>query len=253
MPDHLPPDALHVFLLMGQSNMAGRGDLCETDTECVEGVWVMDGQCLVDDRSPTSPMRWRPGAHPLHLNEPQKAQFGLGLDFARAYQAARPGTSVGLIPAAWGGQPIAKLGPGTPLFDNTIARARVAARDGKIVGVLWHQGEGDAETEVRARDHAPALSRLVHELRHQLDDPAISFAIGDLADACGAKGDSDRQQRVKTVRAGLRAVADDLPGAAWVSSAGLEAQPDQVHFTREALREFGRRYASALVGLASTA
>ena len=136
----------HVFLLMGQSNMAGYGcvavgDACPPDWNAiVKRVLVLDGQGLIDSAVPMQPIRWRAGSQPLHLNQPPTARYGLGMDFAKAYMAAHPGVTVGLVPCAWGGAPIDRLNEGTADYDNCIARARYAANTGMIMGVLVAPG-----------------------------------------------------------------------------------------------------------------
>jgi hypothetical protein len=82
---------LHVFLLMGQSNMAGYGcvadgDTCPPDWKIpVPRVLVLDGQGQIDSATPQQPIKWRAGSQPLHLGQPLTARYGLGMDFAKAY------------------------------------------------------------------------------------------------------------------------------------------------------------------------
>lgn len=237
----------HLFLLMGQSNMAGRGETLRHDLAPVAGIQVLDGQSSLDSDAPLTPMRWRPAAHPLHRNEPHKNQFGLGMDFAASYAAGVLGVEVGLIPCAWGGQPIERLGPDSALYANTLARARVAARSGPLVGVLWHQGESDSDSVDSVTAHTAALRHLIDDLRHQLDVPDLAFLIGDLAPTFGTDAGPERAGAIAALRAGLaRLVAEDVH-CGWVSSDGLETAADHTHFTREALRELGRRYAQQML------
>jgi len=94
----LPPDKrnFHVFLLMGQSNMAGG---------------IPGDQLTAEDKTPVPHIvlrrgnGWIPAAHPLHLGG-KKNGFGLGLPFAREYLRNHPGVTVGLIPCASGGKRI---------------------------------------------------------------------------------------------------------------------------------------------------
>lgn len=242
------PECFDAFLLMGQSNMAGFGCVRADDPwrsgdfEPVPGVLVLDGQCKATDGRPRSPVRWRPAAHPLHLNQ-RSAGFGLGLPFAGTLRAEGPARTVGLIPCAWGGAPISLLEPGTPLFGNAVTRARVAAEKARLRAVLWHQGESDAESPDLAERHADRLVALMRELRRELDIPDLCFLIGDLAGFGSRRGPRAPHD---LVRAGLRAVAAEDPHAAFVESEGL-AKIDSVHFGRAALIEFGQRYAKAFL------
>jgi hypothetical protein len=243
------PARFRIFLLMGQSNMAGFGCVRPEDPwqpgdrEPVPGVLALGGQCTLRSRIPRGWTRWRPAAHPLHLNQ-RSAAFGLGLPFALRVREEMPDTMIGLIPSAWGGAPIDRLGPGSPLYANAIRRARVAEKSGTLAGVLWHQGETDAEHDSLAPTHAGKLAALIAALRQDLSSPSLPFLIGDL----GAFGDERRKaefvERRRIVRDGLRRVAAEDPHAAFVESTGLEGV-DSVHFGRSALVEFGRRYAEA--------
>jgi hypothetical protein len=155
-----------------------------------------------------------------------------------------PGVTIGLIPCAWGGAPIDLLGPGSPLYGNAIRRARLAAKSGTLSGVLWHQGESDAESEVAAPAHAGKLAELMRHLRSDLAAPDLPFLIGDLAEFGDERRKPAAVNRRNIVRAGLRKIAEEDPRAAFIESKGLLGV-DLVHFSRSALVEFGNRYAEA--------
>lgn len=243
------PAGFPVFLLMGQSNMAGFGCIRASDPwqasdfSPVPRVLALGGQGTVKSAKPRGWLRWRPTSHPLHLNQ-GSAGFGLGLPFAKVLLTGNPGLSIGLIPCAWGGAGIDVLGPGMPLYENTLLRARLAVANGTLAGVLWHQGETDAAAEPLARSHADKLARLIRQLRDDLESPRLPFLIGDLAPF----GDDHRQaeaiRRRDLVRAGLRQVAEADPHASFVESNGLTGV-DGVHFNRGSLVEFGERYATS--------
>jgi hypothetical protein len=250
----LPTDSgrFHVFLLLGQSNMAGHGCMRADDPwqagdfDPVPGVWVLGGQGSPRSARPQGWIRWRPAAHPLHLNQASSA-FGLGIEFARTYQLLQPGVAVGLVPCAWGGAGIDWFGENQPLRINTVRRAQAAARQGTLRGVLWHQGETDTMDEDAAHAHEGKLRALVTGLRTELGIADLPFAIGDLSPALAAakeQADPEWATRIATVRAGLRRVAMEDPHAGWVESDGLPGVPrDVFHFDRAALVEMGRRYA----------
>jgi hypothetical protein len=252
LPDE--PREFPVFLLMGQSNMAGHGGVRPGDPwqagdlAPVPGVLALGGQCGVKSPRPRGWTRWRPAAHPLHLNQ-RSAGFGLGLPFAARLLDDGHARRIGLIPAAWGGAGIDVLGRGSPLYENAIRRARIAARRGTLAGVLWHQGETDAASDDLACDHAAKLARLVSRLREDLEDPALPFVIGDLAPFGDDRREPEAIQRRARIRAGLRQVAEEVSHAAFVESDGLTGS-DNVHFNRASLIEFGRRYATAFLDIA---
>jgi hypothetical protein len=248
------PGEFPVFLLMGQSNMAGHGCIRpgdpwqKGDRKPVPGVLVFGGQGTLKDPRPRGWTRWRPAAHPLHLNQ-GSAGFGLGIPFAVQLLEDTHATRVGLVPAAWGGAGIDALGPGTPLYENAVHRARLAARHGTLAGVLWHQGETDASRDPLVRTHAEKLTRLIKQLRADLELPRLPFVIGDLAPFGDDRRKLEAIQRRAQIRAGLRRVANDHPHTAFVESEGLTGS-DNVHFDRASLIGFGKRYAAAFLDAA---
>ncbi|HEY1123524.1 MAG TPA: sialate O-acetylesterase [Haloferula sp.] len=247
------PARFPVFLLMGQSNMAGYGGIHPSDP-WQDGdflpsprVVVLGGQCTLKSRRSRGWARWRPAAHPLHLNQ-KSCGFGLALPFASRLLEEKPELTIGLIPCAWGGAGIDQIGPGTPLYENAIARARTATQRGRLAGVLWHQGETDALHDALAPTHAGKLADFIVRLRSDLAAPELPFLIGDLGTFGNGKRDPSALARHDRVRAGLRQVAEETDHAAFVESEGL-AGVDIVHFGRAAFIEFGRRYAGAYQSL----
>ena len=247
LPDS--PARLRIFLLMGQSNMAGFGCARRDDPwqpgdlSSLPGVLVLGGECKLMCPRPRGRTRWRPAAHPLHLNQ-RSAAFGLALPFARRLREEMPDTMVGFVPCAWGGAPIDKISPGTPIYGNAIQRARLAAASGTLAGVLWHQGESDTGSDAAAAAHAGKLAAFMHQLRADLATPDLPFLIGDLGEFGDERRQPDALARQQTVRRGLRQVAAADPHAAFIESTGLPGV-DLVHFGRAALIEFGQRYAEA--------
>ncbi len=261
LPAGFPADKtkVRVFLLMGQSNMAGYGCVAKSDPwgpddkKPVPGVYVLDGQSTPSDPKPVTPVAWRPGAHRLHLNQ-GTAQFGLGMDFAKTYLASHPDMTVALIPCAWGGAGIGSLNKGTAGYGNAVMRARLAAKVGVISGVLWHQGESDTVNAKLSAAYAGKLDRLVADLRADLGAPALPFVAGDLADFYGTGPDHAKNAAhvagIKVVRKTLAELPTRVPGTAFVPSEGLKSiDKHMVHLDRASLITFGQRYAEALTAL----
>lgn len=231
---------VHLFLLVGQSNMAGRGDVEPADQEPIANVVALDATG-----------EWVPAVDPLHWDKPS-AGVGLGRAFAADYAKAHPGVTVGLIPAACGGSPIASWVPGAYFedtkshpYDDALARARRAMASGSLQGILWHQGESDRSAE-RAPLYAHALTTLIGRLRADLQAPNVPFVIGQLGQFAGAGPWDEFAQGVDRAQ---RDVAARVPVTAFVASDGLTSKPDHLHFDARSMREFGHRYAAALAGL----
>ncbi|HTU99573.1 MAG TPA: sialate O-acetylesterase [Luteitalea sp.] len=236
----LPPrESLQVFLLLGQSNMAGRGVLDDEATVPARGVLMLD-------RSGT----WVPAIDPMHFDKPI-AGVGLGRSFAATVGQAHPGIVVGLVPAAVGGSPIDSWMPGaidaatkTHPWDDAIARAKVALVQGTLKGILWHQGESDS-TAILAPAYAGKLEALVVRLRQTLNAPDVPFIAGQMGKFEGAPWDDAR----KTVDEAHRRLPKTATRTAYVSSEGLNHKGDRLHFDTPSLRELGRRYARAYLAL----
>lgn len=232
---------LHVFLLMGQSNMSGYGRVLPEDTLPIPGVTMLRGW-------ETKAVKWEPARQPIH-NRLKSDQFCLAGPFARAYRDAHPGVTVGLIPVAWGGAAITEINKGTAAYADAIAKAVIAREKGVLKGVLWHQGESDSVNAERAQAYAARLKQLVLDLRADLGEPDLPFIAGNLAEFYGTGPEHNAPERVALideVRAALRDLPNRLPHTAFVESAGLRArEKHQVHFDRESLITLGKRYAAA--------
>ena len=127
---------IHSFLLIGQSNMAGRGLLNEAETIDTAHIKILRNG------------RWQPMFRPIN---PDRSFSGVNLaeSFAEQYAQAY-GVDVGLIPCADGGTSLEQWQPGGLLFDHAVYSARLAQRTSTIAGVLWHQGEADCAQELNA-------------------------------------------------------------------------------------------------------
>lgn len=229
----LPPKAkFHLYLLIGQSNMAGRGKMADADRKPVEGILKLDKQD-----------HWVPAAHPLHFDKPAIAGVGLGLSFAKEMAKTEPGVVIGLIPCAVGGTPLSRWVRGGDLYQEAHRRTKIAMKDGTFCGVLWHQGEGDSGSMKTASTYAQRLDQMVADLRSDLGIPGLPFVAGRLGEFFVAKVDNDA---VREVDNALKTVGDRVEFAACASAKGLEQKGDRTHFNTDALREFGRRYAAEM-------
>jgi hypothetical protein len=222
------PASTRVFLLMGQSNMAGRGLVEEQDKVVHPRVFAF-----------TRDLAWVPATDPLHFDKPI-AGVSLGSTFARVVADAHPDTTVALVPAAVGGTTLEQWAPGGELYTNAVTRARAAMRSGTLAGILWHQGEGDSDPELTAT-YAERFAAMIAQLRLDLGAPDVPVIVGELG-------------RFRTENGGIDTVLAQLPGrvsrCAFVSSEDLTDKGDKVHFDSKSLRELGRRYARAWMALA---
>lgn len=239
-------DRLDLYLLIGQSNMKGRGIMPETPKND-ERIVMMH---LRDDS-------WYLARHPLHLVGDAKtfaghdnAGVGPGLAFADAILAADPTARIGLLPCAKGGSAISLWRKDGPLYIEAIRRAKLALSQGpsgktRLRGVLWLQGEADARPG-KVEVYPAALHALVDQLRADFDDPDLPFVASTIGEM--------KPDTAENPKAGVNAILLDLPNhrpaTACVDARDVKGHiGDNVHFDTASQEEIGRRYASALLKL----
>ncbi len=224
---------LDLYLLIGQSNMAGRAPLDDSSK-------LTDSRILMLDKS----NNWVPATDPLHFDKPDVVGVGPGIAFAREILRNSAGRRIGLIPCAVGGSPIRVWEPdstylnGLHPYDDAIRRAKIALGRGRLCGIIWHQGESDNNT-AGAAVYMEKLKILIRRLRTDLKTPALPFVAGEIG--YFAKSTPINQ------------VIDRLPGVvantAVVSAEGLTDKGDKTHFDTRSARELGRRYGQAMIKL----
>lgn len=225
----------HLFLLVGQSNMAGRGVVEDQDR-------TPNPRVLMFSKSG----EWIPAQDPMHFDKPV-AGTGLGKTFGIALAEENPNITIGLIPCAVGGSPIDTWKKGVfyePTmsypWDDAVRRAHAALKAGVLKGILWHQGESDS-TEELAPAYQGKLHDLILRLRRELNAPDVPFVAGQMGRFTGAPWNEWRE----TVNRAHRDLPKHVKHTAFVSSEGLTDKGDKVHFDSASYREFGKRYAAA--------
>jgi len=228
-------EKVHLFLLVGQSNMAGRGKI-EKEDQTPHPRVVMFNKAN----------QWVPAVDPLHFDK-SVAGVGLGKTFGTVIADANSEITVGLIPCAVGGSPIDTWKPGvlyagtkTHPWDDAMKRAKVALKAGELKGILWHQGESDSNPEL-AKNYEAKLHDLVARLRKELEAPDVPFLVGQLGQFAGNPWNDAKKQ----VDQAHRELPTKVKQTAFVSSDDLKDKGDKVHFDSASLRTFGKRYAEA--------
>ncbi|HLT86088.1 MAG TPA: sialate O-acetylesterase [Sphingobacterium sp.] len=227
---------MHIYILMGQSNMAGRGQVTEQ--------YAIQQHPRV--RMLNQAGEWVTAVHPLHFDKPSIAGVGPGLTFGITMAEANPDITIGLVPCAVGGTSIATWVPGiydkathTHPFDDAEQRIRKAMETGNVKGIIWHQGEGDSN-EKSAEVYLDNLQKLIQSVRVLVGDPELPFVAGQLARY------RDNYQLINKELDKLEAV---VPHAAVVSSEGLWHKGDGTHFDSPSASELGRRFAEGMLSL----
>lgn len=221
-----------VYLLMGQSNMAGRGKLTD-DNRILPKAGIMTFN---------KDNQWVEAVEPLHWDKPALAGAGVGASFAVEMQKVSGGREIGLVPCAVGGSYIISWVPGGELYTNAIARCRAAlAVGGTLKGIIWHQGESDAFPSTEPL-YAGRLATLINTIRVELNAPDLPFVAGELTTSTARDSSYDFDAISKITRDLMPTIAN----CGFVSSEGLTMNSDGLHFDTPSVRTFGERYAAEM-------
>lgn len=218
---------MHSFLLIGQSNMAGRGYLKEAHKIATSRIYTLRNG------------RWQKMFRPIN---PDRSFSGVSLaeSFAECY-ARKYNVNVGLICCADGGTSLEQWQPESLLFDHAVYEAKLASRTSKIVGVLWHQGEADCDEALHST-YQQRFETIMHAMRKELDLHDVPFILGGLGDFLAACQLDEKLKNYIHVNDALKNIAKNNEMTGFVSAAGLTANPDNLHFNAASLYEFGLRY-----------
>ena len=226
-----------VFIMAGQSNMAGRGTVEPVDTITNKRIVAInkEGELVL-------------AKEPLHWYEPERTGLDCGHSFANTLIKGIPGhVSVLLIPTAVGGSSISQwlgdsLYRGVKLFSNFSEKVRQAKEYGVIKGILWHQGESDAnEKDIPHYKHR--LSLLLAEFRGVAGDDKLPVLLGELGSfSDNPSGFSQINQQIHTY------TAEDKNSRV-ISTADLKDKGDRLHFDSQSQRMMGKRFAEAYLQL----
>lgn len=159
---------------------------------------------------------------------------------------AAPGARIGLIPAAMGGSALDEWKPGGTLYSDAVRRAKAALKSGRLRGILWHQGEADSGKLELIRSYQERWLAVMKSLRSELGD--VPIVVGELGQFLYGREKNDYAM-ARMMNEQLAMLAVNGSRVAFVSSGGLTHKGDVLHFDSPSLREFGRRYALAFMGL----
>ena len=128
-----------VYLLIGQSNMAGRGTLLLSDmNEEPENVYLLGAENV--------PVQ---ATHPFNQYSTIRKslsmqQMGPGYSFSLKVLEAHPDRKILLVCNARGGTSITEWAKGSTYYSEAVRRTREALKYGELKAILWHQGCADS-------------------------------------------------------------------------------------------------------------
>jgi hypothetical protein len=223
----------YVFLLAGQSNMAGRGFVQPADT-------LSSLQVLMLNKD----NEWEYAKEPLHYYEPTRTGLDCGLAFGKKLSSLYgKKITIGLVPCAIGGSSIEQwLGDSTyrnvTLYSNFLTKAKAAAQYGTIKGLLWHQGETNASPKNYV-DYKSKLKTFFSKVRTDLHNPNLPVYAGLLAPYLSRK----TNPFADSVNDDLQSLSTQFPNMYIVNTLDLTPLKDSIHFDSRSQRKMGERFA----------
>jgi hypothetical protein len=219
-----PPQNQHIYLLIGQSNMAGRAPFTKAEEAVIERCYLLNNH---DE--------WEPAKNPLNRYSSIRKELGMqkmgpGYSFAKTLLGKNRELSIGLVVNAQGGSKIEEWRQGGRLYSEAIRRTKIAQKDGTLMGILWHQG---ASNEGNPDGYLEKLKTLVTNLRTDLNAPNLPFVAGQI-------------NNLQAINKQIAMLPQSLPKTGTVSSKGLTTL-DRWHFDAKSMRLLGRRYADEMI------
>ena len=237
MSNNISKENFWVFIMAGQSNMAGRGIVEPEDTVSDKRIFSIDkdGQIII-------------AKEPLHFYEPERTGLDCGLSFAKALIKKIPDSiSILIIPTAVGGSSISQwLGDSVfrnvKLFSNFLSKVEIAKQNGIIKAILWHQGESDAN-EKNIPLHKERLRLLFSKFRSAIGNNELPVLLGELGSFSNNPADFN------LINKAIHDYASEDKNSAVVSTKDLKDKGDHLHFDSQGQRTMGERFAKAYLNM----
>lgn len=227
------PENLWVFIMAGQSNMAGRAIVEPQDTLPSNRIISLNvtGETII-------------AKEPIHFYEPARTGLDCGLTFGKELIRYLPDSiSVLIIPTAIGGSTLDRwLGNYTfrnvQLYQNFAEKIKLGRKLGTLKGILWHQGESDAIEETDIATYEEKLAKLFANFRKDSNDENLPILIGLLGSY------SENQQNWNRINSQIYNYASKDSLVSLVPTDDLRDKGDKLHFDSESQRILGKRYAN---------
>ena len=223
---------MEIYLLIGQSNMAGRATVESQDLDSLDNVYLYAG---------IKNNEWEKAANPLNKyssirKKLSMQKLGPGYTFARMMAETQKGKKIGLVVNAKGGTGIDLWKPGSEFYKEAVNRTKSAMKYGVLKGVLWHQGESDTS---KYEEYLPKLMAFINALRTDLNSQDLPFVAGQLS-------------KDKPHRRGFNKMILELPKkmkAVSVVTSENTSTIDSTHFDTASQHMLGERYAKEMIKL----
>lgn len=232
-PGTIPPKKnVWVFIMAGQSNMAGRAFVEAIDTISNPRILTINkaGELIL-------------AKEPLHFYEPGMSGLDCGISFAHTLLKKSPDSiSILLIPAAVGGSSIDQwlgdsLHRNVKLLTNLKNKIAIAQRYGVIKALLWHQGESDAKMN-KVTVYKEKLELLFQKFSNYCNNKELRIITGGI----GLFADDKFYQQKINAALELQCMFDTKCG--FINTVDFTDIGDKLHFDSRSQRLMGERMAN---------
>ncbi|PQO38362.1 sialate O-acetylesterase [Blastopirellula marina] len=258
-----------VFILSGQSNMAGSGRKDQVPQhwqEAVPNVHYWDGKSFV----PFDPMQ-------LNLNG--KDRFGPELGFIHTLGTLYPDQTFYVVKFALSGQPLhagfhggkwmgEEPGPNRNTFypgqsaddpnmgnhykrlhdqfSAALAALTESGKTPKLRGIAWMQGEADAKQEVSANNYDQSIALLKRRIEEDCASTPVPFVMGEVLPHEPALERYTQRSEIRQAQqdADMRSGSSRAISGVWnVPTDGLSLLADTVHYDTKGQLMLGTSFA----------
>lgn len=237
-PTSMPSkENFHIYIMAGQSNMAGRGIISPSDTISSPRILVLN-----------TDHKWVFAKEPLHHYEPTRTGLDCGLSFGKKLAGSLSDKiTIGIVPCAIGGSSIEQwLYDSTyrnvALYTNFKTKIEEAKKSGVIKGILWHQGESNSGIKSYPLFKS-RLKECIEKMRKDIGNASLPFYAGLL----GSFLKSNEFPKSKEVNSDLRSLSLEIKNMYIIETSDLKPKSDTIHFDSPSQREMGRRFAKSIL------
>lgn len=235
-----PKKNVWVFIMAGQSNMAGRALVEPQDT-------ISNPRVISINKD----NQWVFAKEPLHFYQPKLTGLDCGMSFAKdLLPHLKKKTVIVLLPCAVGGSSISywlndSTFNGVHLKSSFEEKVDLAKKIGVIKGIIWHQGESDA-FDNKIPVYGENLKELFSFFRSYIGNEKLPIVLGELGTY--TKKEEMRENWAKITEI-IREEAASDKYCALVHTGDLKPKEDFIHFDSSSQRTLGKRYAEAYLKL----
>lgn len=235
-PEKLPQKHnFWIFLMAGQSNMAGRGFVESSDTISNQRILTINKDNV-----------WILAKEPIHFYQPKLSGLDCGLEFGKELiKNLDDSIYIGLLPCAVGGSSVTQwlydsIFNNVQLYSNFKEKLKLGDSLGTVKGILWHQGETDAIKNT-VENYEDQLNELFENFRQDAGNKSLPIIVGELGPY-----NRDEAYRINrdSINSILNRIANANPNTILVTTNDLKPKiNDPDHFSANAQRKLGKRYA----------